>query len=155
MTEKLIKRMTWKAFFFMNVDAEKEVEEEKICFKSKLCPPRIEELAGFEDELMTMIEDVKFGRDDFQRKLKADLSSIKESNKIYELGASQYEKLLNAKTTKTYKHAPDAAYDDINWEARKIAENLNLAERMETMARKDAYITRKDHKENFATKLPC
>ena len=50
---------------------------------------------------MTMIEDVKFGRvnDNFQRKPKADLSSIKESNKIfvtadktrnmYDLGKSQ------------------------------------------------------------------
>ena len=80
--------------------------------------------------------------DNFQRKLKADLSGMKESNKIfvtadktrkmYELGTSQYEKLLNGNITKTYKHAPDAVYDDINWEAGKVAENLNLAERMET-----------------------
>ena len=114
---------------------------------------------------MTMIEDVKFGRinGNFQRKLKADLSSIRESNKIfvnadktrnmYEMEASQYEKLLKENITQTHKYAPDAAYDDNNWEARKIAEKLNLAERMETMARNDAYITLKDHKEIFATKL--
>ena len=36
----------------------------------------------------------------------------------YELEVNQYEKLLNENITKTYKHAPEAAYDDINWEAR-------------------------------------
>lgn len=57
--------------------------------------------------------------------------------------------------TKSYKKAPDSAYPEINSEAREIAETLELDDRMETLAKAQAFITLKDHKAGFPDKLPC
>ena len=40
-------------------------------------------------------------------------------------------------------------------EVRDIARSLEVADRMNCMAKKEAFITLKDHKENFASNLPC
>ena len=61
----------------------------------------------------------------------------------------QYDKLLRDNTTKSYKPAPDRTDHDIV-EARDIAA-LPGSSRMNCMAKKDAFMTLKDHKEN----LPC
>ena len=39
--------------------------------------------------------------------------------------------------------------DDINYELLNIASDLNISDRIETMAKREAFITVKDHKENF------
>ena len=40
-------------------------------------------------------------------------------------------------------------------EAKHIAKKLELSDRIEHLARNPAFITLKDHKENFNSKLPC
>ena len=45
--------------------------------------------------------------------------------------------------------------DDINKEAKKIAQNLMLEDRIECFPHRDAFITLKDHKENFHDKPSC
>lgn len=40
-------------------------------------------------------------------------------------------------------------------EAKYIAEKLELSGRIERLARNPAFITLKDHKKNFNSKLPC
>ena len=44
---------------------------------------------------------------------------------------------------------------DINVEARDIARFLEVAVRINCMTKKEAFITLKDHKENFASNSPC
>ena len=59
--ESLIKRMRWKAFFFKKGENDDQSEtEDHFGFKTRKCPPRIEELEPFEDDLLKMIEDVQF-----------------------------------------------------------------------------------------------
>ena len=43
----------------------------------------------------------------------------------------------------------------INLEAKNIAKKLDLAERVECLAKNPAFITLKDHKESFQGSLPC
>ena len=43
----------------------------------------------------------------------------------------------------------------INLEAKNIAKKLDLAERVECLAKNPAFITLKDHKEGFQGCLPC
>ena len=62
---------------------------------------------------------------------------------------SNYEKLLTDNITKTYKQSNNNVYNSINLEAKHIAKKLEIADRVECMAEKPAYITLKDHKENF------
>ena len=81
----MIGRMRWKAFFFEQ-DGEKDGENhkeqgidqdknDKYGFKSRKCLPQIEDMEKFEDELLDMVRNIKFGRvqDDFQDKLKDDM----------------------------------------------------------------------------------
>ena len=107
-----------------------------------------------------MISNVQFSRvnNDFQNRLKNDIRLIQSSKKvfifadkttnIYEMEKSHYEKPL---ITKTYKYV----YNSINLEAKHIAKKLEIADRVEYMARKPAYITLKDHKENFNINPKC
>ena len=43
----------------------------------------------------------------------------------------------------------------MNEEAKTITKNLNIDDRVETTAMKEAFITLKDHKENFVNRPTC
>lgn len=168
MIESVIKRMRWKAFFFLrgeNEDA--QAYEEKYGLKSRKCPPQVDALKPFEEDMLKLIDDLEFRNtsDDFQRTLRVDMEKIKRSDAVfvpsdktrnlYEMDRNQYEKLLRENVTKHYKRAPAETYETINVAAKEIAKNLDIADRIDTLARKEAFITLKDHKENFENKLPC
>ena len=68
---------------------------------------------------------------------------------------SEHNKLLKENVTKTYKKAPEKLQKSINLEAKSIATNLKLSDRIEKLAEAPAYITLKDHKENFRSKPSC
>ena len=85
--ESVIKRMRWKAFFFLNGDNTKNnIEKETFGFKSKNCPA--------------------------QRKMKEDICKLKSSKSvyvfadkttnIYEVPLDEYKKLLKENITKKY-----------------------------------------------------
>ena len=57
--------------------------------------------------------------------------------------------------TKTYKQSNNNVYNSINLEAKHIAKKLEIADRVECMARKPAYITLKDCKESFNINPKC
>ena len=67
----------------------------------------------------------------------------------------EHKKLLKENVTKTYKKAPPKVETAINLEAKCIATNLNLSDRIERLAQTPAYITLKDHKENFQSNPSC
>ena len=62
---------------------------------------------------------------------------------------SQYQNLLIDNITKTYKQPNNNVYNSINLEAKHITKELEIAARVEYVAKKPAYITLRDHKENF------
>ena len=72
-----------------------------------------------------------------------------KTNNIYKMTAQEHEKLLKENVTKAYKKAPPNVETAINLEAKCIATNLNLSEKIERLAQTPAYITLKNHKENF------
>lgn len=72
-----------------------------------------------------------------------------KSRNIYESPPDVYDKTLKENITKTYKLGSDDMIDDINYELLNIASDLNISDRIETMAKREAFITVKDHKENF------
>ena len=165
--ESVIRRMRWKAFFFLYSAEEEASDSAKYGFKSKKTPPQIEELKRFEEDLATMIENIKFRRVDnpFQAKLKDDIKSVTTSDDIivradktkhvYRMSQNKYSKLLRDNVTKNYKLASTTAFTDVYLEAKRIAVKLDLADRMETMAEAEAFITLKDHKDRFENDLPC
>ena len=176
--ESVVKRMRWKAFFFLkgkeDDQADDDVDDqtrtsETFGFKTRKWPPKVEEMDKFEDDLLKMIERVQFRKvtDDFQNKLREDIDTIRKSKDVivrgdktrnfYAVTEDQYEKLLTNNITKNYRSAPVPAgtYNTINQEAQRIAKELEIDERMECMAKNEAYLTLKNHKPNFSTALPC
>ena len=159
--EDLIKRMRWRAFFFLkNEQAEEEQDrKERFGFRTRKGP--------FENDLLKIIEDLQFRKtsNELQERLRQDTERIKKSKDVivpadktrnlYAVSKTRYEKLLCENITKAYKPAPARTYDEINYEAKGIAESFEISERINCMAKNEAFITLKDHKDNFSNALPC
>ena len=112
-----LRRMRWKAQFFLNPGTNSS-SKETYGFKSTKNPTPIEELKDFEDDMLKMIQSVKFKQvnNPFLNKLKEDTDLIKNEPKLliaadkttnfYKLETSTYNDLLEKKNnTKSYKKA--------------------------------------------------
>ena len=77
-----MKRMRWKCLDFLGKLNSNNVES--YCFKSVKCPPAIQEMTDFENDLQQMIKGVKFRQicNSVQGKLKNDIEHIKKSKKV-------------------------------------------------------------------------
>ena len=114
-----------------------------------------------------MIRNIEFinVRNEFQDKLRQDLENIQssknilafadESTNLYELYKESYEKHLHDNITQTYKKAPVNTKRKIDRESKKFAKTLSLDDKMECYSDNPAYITLKDHKENFRNNTKC
>ena len=65
------------------------------------------------------------------------------------MSTEQHTKLLGKNVTKTYKKAPLKLQRSINLEAKHIATKIKLSGRIEKLAETPAYVTLKNHKDNF------
>ena len=78
-----------------------------------------------------------------------------KTNNVYEMKSEDHEKLILKNITKTCQKAPIKIEKAINLEAKNIAKSFKLADRIDDLAMTEAFITLKDHKENFVSKLAC
>ena len=110
--ELLTKSMRWKAYLFENSDLRHNNPLHYI-FKSRKSPPHHKGLIEFENDLVKLMQNVKFKHfsNDFQDHMKSDIESIKKSknnvfadktNNIYETDITNYDKLLIDNISKTY-----------------------------------------------------
>ena len=114
-----------------------------------------------------MIKNVEFRNqhNKFQDQLQQDIRKINSSTKafipadkitnFYEVDKPTYDKLLMDNLTSTYKKANTNTIRSINNEAKNIASNLLIDDRVECMAERQSFITLKDHKDNFVNKPTC
>ena len=133
-------------------------------FKSKKCPLAVKELLDFEEDLKLMIRNIQYKniKKKFSNKLADDVKLIKsakelfvnahKSRNIYKLDEAVYKKYLVENIRKTYQKPTKARLKSINKTTKKFAEKLKIAGRMEFMDESEAYVTIKDHKENFPEK---
>ena len=133
-TELFIKRLRWKALFFLNPDASASLRQ-TYGFKTPLCPPGIPELANFEHDLQQLNADVQFKpvKCAFQSKLASDINKTRHSDKVtiaadktnnfYRMSPNSYNKLLTENITAKYKQADVNNVKSINEEAKQVAEN--------------------------------
>ena len=114
-----------------------------------------------------MLQYLKFRSvyNNFQNKLKNNIRNINSSNKVivfadksrnlYKLDKESHKKLLTENVTKSYRKADEHSINLISRDFKKITNNLNLGDRMEATAEKPAFITLKDHKDNFLNNPSC
>ena len=124
-------------------------------------------LNDFEDELYKVVRTIEFrnSSNEFQRQLAEDVKDIKKATdvlvfadkttNIYRVSTDAYQKLLHDNITKTYKKTDEKLKNNINKEAKEIAKKLGLDNRMQGYANSTAFITLKDHKENFQSNTKC
>ena len=136
-------------------------------FKSTKNPPPIDELKGFEDDMLEIIQSTKFKQvnNPFLTKLKDDTERIQNEPKLliatdkttnfYKLEPATYNDLLEQNITKSYKKAQLNTTRVIHAENKNIATKLGIDDRVDKTADKEAFITLKDHKPNFANKPTC
>ena len=72
-----------------------------------------------------------------------------KTNNLHELTTEEYNKLLTENISKTYKKSTVSAINSINTEAKAIAKDLNLDEKIEQYNQNQSFMTLKDRKENF------
>ena len=163
-TGKFFHRATWKAHFALDPEA-KSSNIRTFGFRTQNAPPHVKELDEFKNAVIEMIRGVQFRSvtNEFQEKLKADTKKIKNTKEIivkadktrnfYKVPVSTYDKLLQESITKEYKKAENGEMDQVNLETAKIARTLQIADRMEVYHMTDGYITLKDHKDTWPTKI--
>ena len=111
-----------------------------------------------------MIKNIKFRKtnNELQTKLSKDIKKIKNSKKVFinadksrntsEMTKEKYQKYLLENITKIYKRTPGRKINKINIEANNIVIKLGIEDRVERLSEANAYVTVKDHKEEFPEK---
>ena len=165
-TEKLIKNMRWRAFFYLNKPTKRN-KKETFGFKSTRTPPVIEEMKVFESKMTQMIQNIEFTSymNDFQKKLMKDVKKTTNTTDLiikadkttnfYRMKTTEYQTFTNTNVQKNYKKSSNRQLNSINQEAKKIASELELDDRIETLAEWESFITLKDHKPNFHNSPTC
>ena len=165
-TEAVIRNMRWRAFFYLNPKNDM-TEKETYDFKSKRTPPAIEEMRVFENRMTSLIQNIEFSQqtNDFQQLLKNDISGLHKEDKLivkadktsnqYKMSPQDYSSLKDKHIQKSYKKVKQNEVEKIDAEAKMLAERHELDDRIDRMAPREAFVTLKDHKENFQNSTAC
>jgi hypothetical protein len=155
--------MRWKAHFFLGKQTANC--DEKFGLPSPNNAPMVTQLKDFEDDVIKMISNIQFRtvNDPFMNKISKDLDRVNSMNNvlvfadksknIYELSSASYEKILTDNVTMN-KQCDDNIMSNVNSELKEITDKLSISG-VDIMARKNALVTLKDHKENFDTNPKC
>ena len=71
------------------------------------------------------------------------------------MNPASYSKLINENVTKVYKKTNDNLVEALDAQSARLAKRLKLDDRIEKLAKKEAFITLKDHKPNFQDRPTC
>ena len=140
-----------------------QAEKEKFGFRSTKLAPQVPELVEFESKLYDLAKDLEYrdtAKSSFQRELAADIVKVKRDTKMivgadkssnyYRMEKEKHKELLLKAVHNTYKKGDEAVEEEVNQEARNIAIQLDVDDRVFKTERREALITLKDHKDNFA-----
>ena len=118
----------------------------KYGFISAKPPPIIQELKEFKNDLVDLIQNIKFRQvpNNFQNKLQKDLNHVKKddhlyipadkTNSYYRAKPADYEHLLEQSIHKNYKKTDRAAVNNIIKADIHMGKKLDLADRINTTA---------------------
>ena len=120
----------------------------------------------FENDLPELIKSEKFKnvKNKISEQLHKDKSIKKSKNvfifadktrNIYETDKNTYSKLLTDSISKTYKKTEHSIYNKMHKEAKIIANNYGVSERVHCLAKSNAFISLKDHQQDFSSNPKC
>ena len=159
-TEKFYKNFTWyicRKLYPENFQNNKETYG----FNSCKAPPRLKELKDFEKDLALFVRKIKFRKrsNNFMSVLNMEKKKISRQDKLiipadkttnrFLLKLEDYNKLIEKEIQKDYKKETLENVDIVATEHSKVASELDIADRMFKTVPREAFITLKDHKEDF------
>ena len=166
--ESFAKGIRWKAYFFEKLN---EIDNATIVnnfgFKSVSTRPKNEHLNAFEEDLYDLVRNIEFKKANtvFQNQLNKDINMINKdpllfipadkSNNLYQVSKDTYIRLLLDNNRKSYRKSNVTLINSINKEAKAIASELKLDDRIEQFNQREAFLTIKDHKANFQNGPKC
>ena len=165
--DSFIRRLRWKAHFFDTQPDDDYDQNENFGFKSELCPPQHEGLNAFEADLYELARSILFKKvqNSFLSKLSQDVKSIAgctslsvpadKTTNLYKVGITDCIKLLHDNVTANYQITDTNNVKQINLDAKNIAKTLKLDNKIEKLAKKEVFLTPKDHKPNFYNNPKC
>ena len=156
--------MRWKAYFYLNGENRTE-KTGNFGLPSNKAAPAIKEMKQFEEDLVNLITNISFREvnDPFLEKVDNDVKKVLPITFLFSPIRQQTftklpritKKLLNENITKSYKISKSNIVHDINEELRDISNHLSIGNRIDRMPKQNAFVTVKDHKENFPINLNC
>ena len=163
--EKFSQNLGWKVLFFLNPSHKQS--KENFGFKSTKLPPPIPQLKDFEKDLIDLMKNIEFlnQRNDFQDKLKTEEEAIKNEDKLlvaadkttnfYKVDPEKYQELLEKEVNNDYKKENIQHIQKINKAHKQVVRDLDIADRVFKTVDREAFVTLKDHKENFDNNPKC
>ena len=136
-------------------------------FKSTKTPPQHELLKPFERDMYNLIGNIEFRRvdDPILQSMNEEVKRINSSTKViinadktgnkYEMDPSDYRKLLQENVTRDYKLDNQNKLAEINCDTQKHARISELDDEMECHRESNAFLTIKDHKNDFPNSIKC
>ena len=160
------KNLRWAAYFFLNPD-KVPAHKNWYGFKSNNPAPYVKELKDFQDDLLKLTKNLEFrtSQNDFMDELNRDLEKIDETQKVivnadktsnkYLIEKDDYIELLEKNIQDDYKKENLQNMEKVTIEHQKIVKNLELEERVFETTPRSAFLTVKDHKDDFINNTKC
>ena len=142
-------------------------QSHKRIFPTPYSAPPCNRILAFESDLIDLVKNIEFRyvNNTFQNELRKDIRRINSSNNIivfsdktnnlYEIKPEAYNDLLRDNITRDYKLCDSNIVDNINDEAWNIIKDNRIQGKIPKLDRSNAYITIKDHKDNFPSQIKC
>ena len=165
-TEKLINNLRWRASHYLKPPLNKE-RKEKFGFKSIKAAPFVLELKQFEDSLLAMVKSIEFnGRtNQFMEELKKDCDDLNKEKRLlisadktanlYLMDHKEHKELLQRNVQKEYKKVNEEDIESTREGHTDIVKRLEIQDRVFATWERKAFITLKDHKQNFINNPAC
>ena len=139
--------------------------EENYGFKIHNTPPPHPLLKNFEEDLFKLVKNIKFRKVKKQflselGKFKKEVNNYKDvivkgdkTQNMYAMDKENYTKLLGENIAKDYRKADEDHTKKINRECEQHAIDLKIENKMEKITKRSAFISIKDHKNNFPNSI--
>ena len=158
--ENFMRVISWRCFHKLN-RGERGEKKEWYGLKSTNAYPKLIELNDFAKDFAKLVQNIKFKdrRNTFlsylgkvvkevRSKEQLIIAADKTSNK-YLVAPAEYNRFLRKEVEKGYRKADYKEVDNVRIEQNDIAEAMGIEDRLFGTQEKEAFITLKDHKEDF------
>ena len=165
--DNFIRRLRWKAHFFDTQSDNYYNENKNFGFKLEHYPLQHKGLNAFEADLYELARSIQFKKvhNSFFSKLSQDVKRIAicsslflpadKTTNLYKMGIIDSKKLLHDNVTVNCQITNASNVKQINLDVINIANNLKLDNKIEKLAKKEAFFPVKDHKPNFCNNPKC